>query len=350
MKNLLLLIAAVGCLINVSCSDATDSVGPNKPTSLLDVLAERFDFTDVDTNGLVIKAVYEKSGNTPLYPDTFISLHPNLAVLVGDVHGNAWVGLFDRKSGELKFQYTDSDRPASYSAYGTGTPFAIYSEDEGVALAMQYPKRTSGEAQLDLISFDQDHRAHRTAVADNLPYDTSSLQTIVRWIGQTLCFRFETTTAGHSVIYDTARKELLCCVRETSSAEDDIHPFYQTIGLRITNLLASLGDIYPCPEGHILLDAAHPLHSWVVGFAEGKVYIMNHQCTYSTATTTVKATECFESLAEASAGAAHYTFVYKTQTDNYLSADVSRIEADGTSTTKTVDVRLANDELTLEIQ
>ena len=124
MKRFLLLFTAAACVGLASCSETLSEDGESKEesSSLLEELQKRFDFSGIDTEGLEIKKIYEAQYNEYGRPLSdvlaFEYTHPDLAVVVGEINKCLWLGLFDRESGELKYQYTDIEHPVSYSAYG----------------------------------------------------------------------------------------------------------------------------------------------------------------------------------------------------------------------------------------
>lgn len=359
MKRFLLLLAAVGL---VSCTETLDEGGPNEIPSQLEQLQKRFDFSEVDTEGLEIKKTYEAQYNESGRPLSdalaFEYAHPDLAVVVGEINKCLWLGLFDRESGQLKYQYTDIEHPVSYSAYGVeyeygvGKIFGIYFENEEIVFLIQYPKNEFYDtARLDLITFDE-----RTILAEVSRYESfndSRVRTIPRWADDTLCFSFRgiSSFSMNSIIYNIYQKKILCCAQEkTWMAGLEIYPFYKTIELKITGIIGLPSYVYPCYNGHILLSSSNPLHSWVVGFSNDMVCIMEHQCTYDTITTIREDINLFDPYIGDSSRAPRYSLEYRTRTDDHITAVVTQTEYDGTVTTKTVDARLENDELKVEVQ
>lgn len=345
-RFLLLLVAFIGF---ASCSDSATLNLEDDPVefpTMLEQLQQRFDFSEVETEGLEIKTVYEAQSD--IISNTFEYTHPELAVVIGEISNSLWLGLFDRESGKLEYQYTDIEHPVAYSAYGVeyeyevGCIWGIYFDNNNVVLAIQYqyPKQESGsgKARLDLISFDvSSQKSYRTIITDNLFYDESGIQKIGRWIGNTVCLYFRLTSSFDdncgAVIYDINEKETLCFICGNSWDSS----FHRVIASRM---------IY---RNDVLISNKNLLHFWDISFGE-KLLIKEFQCTYDTVVTAKKEIDLFKPYTGDSSKEPLYSVEYKTRTDDHILVVVTQTEYDGTTTTKTVDVRIENDELKSEIQ
>lgn len=346
MKRFLLLLAAVGL---VSCSETLDAGGPNEVPSQLEELQKRFDFSEVDMEGLEISEIHEYKDDDFYSSDSFEYQHSDLAVVIGKTNDCFWLGLFDRESGKLKYQYTDVDHPTSYSysAYGVeykyeykiGEIFGIYFERDNVVLAIQYFIKESDKARLDLIAFDENEKALRTTIFENVSSYLScyghlinNIFAIYQWSANTIYFYpgfgMYPEYAARKVIYDFKKKEILCNIF-------DPNPIY---------LRAS------CPN---FTSISNPLHCWYIDICQKnypeKIFIEEHLYTYDYATIINKKIELFEPYTGDSSKAPRYSYEYKIKTEDYALVVVTQTEYDGTATTKTVEVRLENDELKVEV-
>lgn len=358
MKRLFLLLA-VACVGFASCSENLNGDDPNEIPSQLEELKKRFDFSEVNTEGLKIKKVYEATndeniGDNPYdiaYRNVvFEYTHSDLAVAVGEINDCLWLGLFDRESGKLKYQYTDLEHPTSYSYYqygikyeyeynGVGEIYGIYFEDDDIVLAIQYFIKEFDKARLDLIAFDENGKICRTAIFENGDHTRSCYGfklydnlgfSIRKWSKNTIYLysSIEHSNLVYYVVYDFLEKNLLCNV----DVYAHLSPFY--IYLRSRPNISSI---------------LNPLHFWYLDYSD-EVRIYEYKCTYNTITATEEYVKVFEPYTGDSSKAPRYSYEYKTKTDEYISVVVTQTEYDGTITQKTVDIRLIDDELKVEIQ
>lgn len=353
MKRLLLLMVA--CVSFASCSDSA-TLNSEFPT-LLEELQKQFDFSEVNTEGLEIKKVYEfqdNEDNGMAY--TFVSTHPDLAVVVGEIDKCLWLGLFNKESGKIKYQYTDIEHPISYSAYGieyeygVGNVCGIHFEDNCGAIAIQYNTNEKiGKYRADIITFDQTQKTYRTAIGDNFSSAISDYQIweMPRWSSHTIYLRFL------PIIYDISKNETLCNIKYLY---DEVREYYYIV---------DFGSLVAKKD---FVSSSNPLHFWNISlgdedkdsfislgnedsFLGNNVKIREiQQCSYDAITIVGKEIELFEPYAGDSSKAPRYSVEYKTKTDNRIVAVVTQTEYDGAITTKTVDIRVENDELIVDVQ
>lgn len=92
------------------------------------------------------------------------------------------------------------------------------------------------------------------------------------------------------------------------------------------------------------------LYFWDVCLYGRLVTITAFQCTYDSVVSTEEKIKLFDPYTGDSEKAPRYSFEYLTRTDDHISAVVTQTEYDGIITTKTVDIRVENDELKVEIK
>ncbi len=343
MKRLLLLLA-VACVGLASCSENLFDDLDKIPVQL-EELQKRFDFSEVDTEGLQVTEILEFDSDSEINPHSsvFEDVYPDLVAIIGNINNCVWLGLFDRESGKLKYQYTDFDHPISYSAYGVeydyeaGNILGIHFENNYGAIAIQY----IGEKHIrvDIITFDQSQKTYRTTIGDNFSYINIRDQILgMRWSSHTIYLRFL------PIIFDISKNEILCNIKYIY--EDNIVDFHSFAG---ENVFVSL---------------SNPLHFWRLSFndrnnielslkdyfSSNDIKITEIHCSYDTITTSGKNIQLFEPYTGDSSKAPRYSYEYKTRTDDHICVVATQTEYDGTITQKTVDVRLENDELKVEIQ
>lgn len=339
MKKCLLLFTAAACVGLASCSETL-----SEEDKQLEEIQKKFDFSEVNTEGLEIKTVYGfQDHNGPIIGNSltggvnpFIYSHPDLVAVIGEINKCLWLGLFDRESGKLKYQYMDIEHPISYSAYGVeyeygvGSVLGIYFEGNDIAIAIQYPKYESAKARLDLIAFDKNNKVSRTTIAEET-YCYTGMVMIDQWANNAICF---CDLVRWAIIYDIDKSEVLC------------------YGYDEKLLHAVAAKLYPEITGDIFISNTDLLHFWHISYPTDNttLWIIECQCTYDAVAATKKNIKLFDIYTGDSSKAPHYSFKYQTRTDDHISAVITQTEYDGTVTTKTVDIRLENDELKVEIQ
>ena len=336
MKKFLLLFTAAACVGLASCSETL-----SEEDKQLEEIQKKFDFSEVNTEGLEIKTVYGfQDHNGPIIGNSltggvnpFIYSHPDLVAVIGEINKCLWLGLFDRESGKLKYQYMDIEHPISYSAYGVeyeygvGRVLGIYFEGNDIAIAIQYPKYESTKARLDLIAFDKNNKVSRTTIAEET-YCYTGMVMIDQWANNAICF---CDLVRWAIIYDIDKSEVLC------------------YGYDEKLLHAVAAKLYPEIDGNIFISNTDLLHFWNI-FCGRALSITEYQCTYDTVATTIEYVELFDTYTGDSLQVPRYSVEYQIKTDDHIFAIITQTEYDGTVTTKTVDIRLENDELKIEIQ
>ncbi|MCM1216504.1 MAG: hypothetical protein NC548_18515 [Lachnospiraceae bacterium] len=310
---------------------------------MLEELQQRFDFSEVETEGLEIKKVYETDEPDQFDIYSFQGAHLDLSVVIGEINNSIWLGIFDRESGKLKYQYIDVEHPISYSAYGIeytydiGDVVGMYYEENGIAIAIIYPEEESSNSRLDLISFDEDGKTYRTTIVEHvsslkLLYATNfPLLTINKWSENAIIFYYEQFNVhSNFIIYDIYKQELLCNIQ-------NFYINYSPIDLSFRN------------SANTVKSPLNPLHFW--RFRSNKeLNIEEYSCSYDTFIMTNESIRLFDPYTGDSSKEPLYSVEYKTQTDDHISIVVTQTEYDGTTTTKTVDARVENDELKVEIE
>lgn len=339
MKKLFLLLTVV-CAATFTGCDADAASNSDGTPSQLEELQKRFDFSEVDIEGLQISEMHEFNGNfssiSP-YSAIFEEVYTDLVAIIGKFDNYRWLGLFDRESGKLKYQYTDFDHPKSYFAYGIeykyelGDIVGIHFEDNCGAIAIRYMNQQSRKGRFDLITFGQTQKTYRTIIADDI-HGVDCQMRAMRWASNTIFLGF------FPIIYDISKNEILCNVdgivfHEFAEKKDFVSP---TNPLHFWSMSYFDGEIVPLA----LKDS----------FLGNSIKITELQCTYDTFKTTEKDIQLFDPYTGDPSKAPHYTREYQTRTDDHISAVVTQTTYDGTVTAKTVDIRLVGDELKVEIQ
>lgn len=327
MKKLIALLAVV-CMSLVSCSETLDEDGLNG-------IQKKFDFSDVDIENIQGLQEEEKFST------------PESTVFTGTIDDCAWIGVFDSESGSLKCQYTDEDHPVSYFAYGeeykyeVGEVLDAYFESNKLLLMIKYADsqyNNSGRAALssrkDLISVSGDSHC-RYVIDEKSSYSSVS---ITKWTDSSIYI----ILGEKGIIYDVDNDVILSCAIGTAG--------------RITN------DIYH----NLIISPSNVLHFWEVelfgrfgpdyGSRSGwethgeDLVISECQCTYDTISWEMKYVWIYEPISVDSSDTSRYSFEYKTRTDAHIVFVATQTKYDGTITQKTVDIRVENDELIVDIQ
>lgn len=323
MKRFLLLLAAVGL---VSCTETLDEGGPNE-------IQKRFDFSEVDMDNL--QGIREERNFNM----------PGLTVFTGTSNDCVWIGVFDSESGSLKCQYTDEDHPTSYYAYGEeykygiGQVVGIYLENKKIVLVIRYSDpQYKNIDRVDLIVAD-DNKQDRYVIDEKSEVSSAS---IVKWTSGSIYIVF----GEKGIIYD---------------ADNDVF---------LSRAIGTLGRIENDIYHNLIISPENRLHFWkvvnrlgpVTGSKRGfnpdmdpevhgeDLIIGEYQCTYDAISCTTKYMWIYEPIDENLSEKPRYSFEYKIRTNDHIVFVVTQTEYDGTITTKTVDIRVENDELKVDIQ
>lgn len=322
MKKLIALLA-VACVGFTSCSETLSAEDKR-----MEEIQKKFDFSDVDIEN--IQGLREE--------DKFST--SDLTVFTGTIDDCAWIGVFDSESGSLKCQYTDVDHPTSYFAYGEeykygiGKIVSMYLENNHIVFVIRYADpQYENIGWLDLIVVDGD-KQYRYVIDEK----SKAAASIMKWTDSSIYI-----IGGKGFIYDLYNNEILCCVIGTSG--------------RIEN------DIYH----NLIISPTNALHFWKVelinrfgpdlgtrsrvGETHGEdLMISECLCTYDTISWTTEYMWIYEPNPVDASQIPRYSGEYKIRTDDHIVFVATQIEYDGTVTTKTVDIRVENDELIVDIQ
>ena len=336
MKKFLLLFTAAACVGLASCSETL-----SEEDKQLEEIQKKFDFSEVNTEGLEISEIHEFNGDfssiSP-YSAIFEEVYTDLVAVIGEIDNCRWLGLFDRESGELKYQYTDSDHPKSYSAYGVeykyevGDIVGIHFENNCGAIAVQYINTQNWIGRFDLITFDESQKTHRTTIADNRIPNRYDQIRAMRWSSNTIYLGFL------PIIYDISENKILCNIKHNT--------------------------FYNFAEKKDFVSSLNPLHFWSMYYDDGNIIelslkdsfsnnnikITELQCTYDTFIKTEKEIELFDPYTGDSSKAPRYSYEYKTKTEDYALVVVTQTQYDGSKRSKIVEIRLIGDDLKVEIQ
>ena len=321
MKRLFLLLAAA-CIGLTSCSE-TLSAEDQK----LEEIKKKFDFSDVDIESI-----------QGLQEETKFSTS-DLTVFTGTIDDCAWVGVFDSQSGSLQCQYTDVDHPVSYSAYGeehkykVGDVLSTYFENKQLTVVMRYAEsqyddynntRAKVDSRTDLISVTGD--SHYRHIIDEKSSCSSS--SIMKWANRSIYILLKDSNKG--VIYDADNNIILC------------------------RAIGNSGYIENDNDHNLIISQTNVLHFWKLFFCSYDssiaLRIEEFQCTYDTISSAEKFVKIFDLIQDDSSKAPRFSHEYKIRTDNHITAVFTKTDYDGTVTTKTVDIRVENDELKVDIQ
>jgi len=336
MKRFFLLLAIVGCMNFVSCSDASDSNDPNEIPPQQEELQDRFDFSGVDYKNLDIAAIYDgdRDGENPRQ-----FRFPNTTIIKGRLYDCAWVGVFENSTGRRLFEYLDSEQPfVGYEC--VGEVYGIYFDEEMCMLIMQYPNGASlSSYRLDFIVLKENSILR--SVIDEKALCAPSSDGVFNMLAQCtdgiLCSYYIDTL----ILYDIAKNELMCKIAEFDSpySSDAESLYWAAAHPGINSLFITRSDF---------------LHCYLVAINEEYLYTREYQL-YSAAGAleTNKQQRLFEPL-----GVNFditYTIEYKVRTKERILAITTRIAYCKTDKktyreAKTVDVRLENDELRVEVQ
>lgn len=323
MKKLIALMLLTVGMNFMSCSK-NETLDLNNPNDI----KKKFDFSEVDTSNL-----------QGIHIEDRFNL-PELTVVSGALGDCLWVGLFDTESGSLKCQYTDVDHPTSYFAYGeeykygVGYICQIYFENNHVVFVIRYSDpQYDNIGRFDLIDVDGDKQYRH--VIDEKSANGSS---IMKWTNGSIYI----TLGDKGIIYDVDNNVILSRAIGTSG--------------RIEN------DIYH----NRIISPTNELHFWNVELfnrlgpdlgtksrfeTHGEDLVIDEcQCTYDNITNATKYMFVFSPDTGDSSEPPRYSTEYKTRTDDHIVFVATQTEYDGTITTKTVDIRVENDELIVDIQ
>lgn len=328
MKRLLLLLAAVGCANLISCSENLfDDLG--KIPVQLEELQKRFDFSEVDTEGLEISDYFNESKNG-IAPHYFG--FPKMTIIEGHVNGRLWIGVFENSTGRLKYQYTDYDQPVLYES-GKSEMHGIYFEDDLVkGIAIRYPKSHPNTFHLDLIIVKSDDISRYTIDENALCAPLRVSNNLARWTDGILCMYY----VENLVVFDLSDMCFKCHISQydTASASFDS-----------SSIFWARADSTSGP--HLFIAPNDPFHCFYMNIAAAAGIIREYKLTFDVGFLAEEKTiNIFNDFDPRD----YYSLEYKIKTDDYVSAVVTQRKYYGTVTTKTVDVRLENDELKVEIQ
>lgn len=326
MKRLLLLLA-VACVGLTSCSE-TLSAEDKK----LEEIQKKFDFSEVDIENI-----------QDIREETKFSTS-DLTVFTGTIDDCAWIGVFDSQSGSLKCQYTDVDHPTSYFAYGEEYKYGVgevldaYFQNNKLLIVMRYAD--SGyrySFRTDLVAITENgqnrHIIDKKFSLKTIERTKLNSNIICILLGESTYFPDGDTI---TVMYDLTKDSVICSIRNSRN-----NAFACFIYYKIMFDKEGLAD-HPY---NIILSPSNPLHLWDI-MISGRLVIAEWQCTYDTAT----ATEQYKNIFDYDPSDCRYSIEYQTRTDDHISVVVTQTQYDGTVTTKTVDVRVVDDELKVEIQ
>lgn len=321
MKRLLLLLA-VACVGFVSCSETLNTDNPNEGPSQLEELQKRFDFSEVDTDNL--RDIHEESRfNTD-----------DLTVITGVSNDDClWLGVFDSQSGSLKCQYTDEDHPAPYFAYGeehkyeVGKIIGAYLDNDKLVVVIQYAEvQYENLVRSDLVSITEDSH-YRYILDEKSRY--ISVSSIMKWTDSSIYILLNGTDTGEKgIIYDVEDNIILSCAIDFwGIIKDDYH------------------------NSNLIVSPSNALHFWRLSFClpsgDLAVSIVEYQCTYDTISSTRKNVTIYDQIL---GNNNRYSHEYEIRTNDHILAIFTQLEYDGTATTKSVDIRVEDDELKVDIQ
>ena len=325
MKKLLLLLV-IACVSLASCTETLDLNNPND-------IKKKFDFSEVDIENIQGLQEEEKFST------------PESTVFTGTIDDCAWIGVFDSQSGSLKCQYTDKDHPTSYFAYGEEYKYGVgevldaYCQNNKLLFVMRYADSGYEHSfRTDLISATGNSHC-RYIIDEKSSYSSVS---ITKWTDGSIYI----ILGEKGIIYDVDNDVILSSAIGT----------YGKIG----------NDIYH----NLIISPENGLHFWKVelfgrfgpdcgtrsdfnpdmdpeGHGEDLV-IYEHKCTYDTTSGTTTYMWIYEYISVEPSP--RYSFEYKIRTNDHILLLTTQIEYDGTVTTKTVDIRVENDELKVDIQ
>ncbi|MDE6069391.1 MAG: hypothetical protein K2F92_00715 [Alistipes sp.] len=330
MKKLLLLLV-IACVSLASCTETLDLNNPND-------IKKKFDFSEVDIENIQGLQEEEKFST------------PESTVFTGTIDDCAWIGVFDSQSGSLQCQYTDVDHPTSYFAYGeeyrygVGAVLDAYFERNKLIIVIKYTDpqyNNSGRAVLssrkDLISVSGDSHC-RYILDEKSGYSAVS---ITKWTDRSIYI----ILGENGIIYDFDNDVILSSAIGTyGKIENDIYHnliISPSNGLHFweVELLCRFGPDY----GSKGIRNEFEIH------AEDLV-IYERKCTYNTISHTTKYMWIYEPISVDSSKTPRYSFEYKIRTNDHILLLTTQTEYDGTITTKTVDIRVENDELKVDIK
>lgn len=329
MKRLFLLFA-ISCVGLASCSDSA-TLDVNDP----DGLKKRFDFSEVDTDN--IQSIREENNFNI----------PDVTVLTGVLNDCLWVGLFDTESGSLKCQYTDEDHPISYFAYGEEYKYGIgqvldaYFDNNKLLIVIKYAYPGYAYSfRIDFISITGDGQ-YRNIIDEKFTPESVeraklSSNIICILLGEDTLFEFGDTI---TFMYDVSNDSIVCSIREKRSFND------YRLGCNIFYKIEYDNKGLPYNPYNIFLSPENPLHIWSI-ILQARSTIIECECTSNTVTTT----EQYKNIFDYNPSDCRYSYEYTTRTYDHVAAVITQTEYDGTITTKTVDIRVENDELKVEIQ
>lgn len=320
MKKLIaLLLAIAGSLTLAGCEKEDDEV--------ILPIEQRFDFSGVDYENLDIAEIYDgdQYGENPRQFQ-----FPNTTIIKGRLYDYTWVGVFENKTGRRLFEYRDSERPI-FGSKSIGELYGIYFDRDICALIMQYPNESPSYYQLDLVVL-KNGRTFRSVIDENaLCAPDGVFNRMVEWTDGILCSYY----VGTLILYDVDKNELICKVSEFNSpySSDAESIFFSARDSEITNLFVSTNN---------------PFHCFYIGIAAGNSIIREYNLEYDKCSlSNEQKIELFDDIT------ASYTLEYKVKTRERVFAVVTRtinISGKIIKTTKSLDVRLENGKLEIEVQ
>ena len=323
MKRLLLLLVIIGFVTFTGCEkhDMEDITLP---------LEQRFDFSGIDYKNLNITAIYDGDRDGENQRNFRF---PNTTIIKGQLFNCTWIGIFENKTGRRLFEYLDNEQPF-VGAERLGEIYGVYFNNEMCALIMQYPNNAPSSYWLDLITIEED-RILRSVIDENAlcaPVSDGVFNRLTQWTDGILCSYY----VGTLILYDIAKEKFICKTAEFNSpySSDAESLFFSAQeNSEITNLFIS---------------ANNPFHCFHIGIADGNSVIREYQLEYDKCSlSNERKIELFNNTQ------ASYTLEYKVKTKERILAVVTQtiiISGKIIKTRKSLDVRLENDKLKVEVQ
>ena len=322
MKRLLLLLA-IACVGLASCSE-TLSAEDKK----LEEIQKKFDFSEVDIEN--IQDIREETNFST----------SDLTVFTGTIDDCAWIGVFDSQSGSLKCQYTDVDHPTSYFAYGEEYKYnvaqilGVYFGGNKIVMVIQYVASENQTYRSDLIATDG-NKSYRYVIDEDFQFKSASM---MKWTNRAACIVLG--GFGNSIIIYDIDNDLVMCHLDNDAWGIGSY-FYYLINYKTDAQYTRYA---------LIISKTNLLHFWTIYLDATQLAIEAFQCTYNSAVMINEKIQFFDPYTGDSSKTPRYSVEYQTRTDDYISAIVTQTEYDGTVTTKTVDIRLIDDDLKVEVQ
>ena len=329
MKRLLLLLLLAVGMTFISCSEnsTSDSNGTNE---IMFQLGKKFDFSEVDTDGLVVYNIFEGDNNNidPLY-----FRYPETTIMEGYIDNHLWIGVFETPTGKLKYQYTDYDQPILYET-GKSEMYGIYFEDDILKnIAIRYPQNKPNTFYLDLITIEPD-KIYRHTVNENALCDPLHISNhLARWVDGMLCMYY----VQNLIIFDIYNHCFKCHISQYDNTLDS----YAS-----SSIFWAKADLLSTPT--LFITQNNLLHCFYVNIVFGTCTIREYELAFDIGTLVKE--QRINIYNDIDYARDYYYLEYKSRTDDHFSAVVTQTKYDGTVTTKAVNVRLENDELKVEIQ